>query len=56
LYGESVAEKLKDSTKAFHGRTFERLRLEMAKQDLGDNAIPTLRQANKAMAFFRLIE
>ena len=35
---------------------FERLRLELAKTNLGDNANPTLRQAIKVMAFFRLIE
>ncbi len=37
-----VSVKLQKTTKDFHIRGFERIRTEVAKQGLGDNATPTL--------------
>ena len=48
--------KLKKETKNFHKSNFVALRTKVAKQDLDDNDIPTLKHASKVMAFFRVME
>ncbi len=54
--GVCVLVKLKKDTKDFHKRNFDLARTQVAKQDWDDNAIPTLKQAAKIMAFFRELE
>jgi hypothetical protein len=54
--GELVPMKLKDSTKNAHQLTIKRLVTDCSKQDLYDNAIPILRQADRVMAYFRETE
>ena len=49
LVDEKYAKKTRDDVR----RTFRQIRTEMVKQDLDDNAIPTLRKAKEVMAWFR---
>jgi hypothetical protein len=54
--GVYVQVKLEKETKDFHKRNFEALRTQVAKQNWDDNAIATLKQTGKVMAFFREME
>ncbi len=51
-----VPVNLKKGTNDFHKRNFELVKTRVAKQDLDDNAISTLKQADKVMTFFRKLE
>ncbi len=48
--------KLKSSTKKAHQLTLKRLMTDIANQDWDDNAVSTLRQADRFMAYFRETE